>query len=633
MVDENNELTFVKIIDQDVELLLKITPKLPEGSRIVNLCWSPWIIMSPGEGIAFFSFITKDGIFLLKMVLSRVDGKPILSCDGEPMFLRQAVLPGYEPHAILWYERGYNIPEQAPEALLAAIQHDGVELFGITLDADKYLHLQRQFKVYLDLPACLAGYTFSDPIWKNYLDLNICSTNGGLAIFRVDLSDLTKSILLKASTPTFYGRTLVQNDNKLPQPNNPKPDFIDILDEKRESFIEDWKIMQASCQVYGMAYCRLGGILSVCYRLKPEGVLEYPIKERERCTLSWQLCRDWTEMFDPSQADGSVKPFTIHGVPGEAFVSDIRFLVDPEDAEDSFNRIEGVFAKGTTVNEKTLPAPTEKSKTYGFQGVKPPDLVDQIAHCLFNSSEATLNRGRNLVGLLKANRVAPKKPGVLTAQTGTTKLILGAVLEIPVLTGSQLRTPKSRLIRWITACLAIMGFYRDERIFKLAIQTLKDLEYRFALDIEMEKRLIAEREKVLANPGDLDLLDKMTKEIVRIGAMEKCNICCSPVLLNDLMNGRCGNGHLFKRCALTFVLITDPNPRVCGICKREYISRKMVDEDDKILIPTDRRGGKLIHDNVSEPTLFRILLEAVDTCVFCGGTFYDKEEFNKGGEQ
>ncbi|KAF3166825.1 hypothetical protein TWF751_008593 [Orbilia oligospora] len=657
MVDENNELTFVKIIDQDVELLLKTTPQIPEGSRIVKMCWSPWVIMSSDEGIAFFSFITTDGVWVLRMVLSRVDGKLVLSAGDDPPHLTPGAMAGYEPHALLWYERVYNIPNRAPETLLAAIQRDGVELFGITLDIGKRFCLQRLYKVFMDLPACLAGYTFSDPIWMDYLDLNICSTNGALSIVRIDLSNLNKSVLLKAVIPNFYGRTLIQNNCEFPQPNT-KPDFIDILDEKRASFIEDWKIMQASCQVYGIAYCPLGGILSVCYRLKPEGVLEYPIKERERCTLSWQFCRDWSEMFDPAQAAGSAKYFTLNGVPGEAFVSDIRFLVDPENAEDSFNRMEEILSDGMNESRKLPPPLAQEAEVYLFQDIKSADLIDQISTYLFNTKEAVLNRARNLVGLLRANKIAPKKPGVLSAQTGTTKSVLSAILEIPVLKGSQLRTRKSRLVRWLTASLGILAFYRDERVFKLSIQTLKDLEYRFALDIEIEKKLIAERKEVLANPGNLDLLVTMTKKIVRIGAMEKCNVCLAPVPLDDLMNGRCGNGHLFsmyfsslpsslrwqlwiyanmiiERCALTFLLITDPNPRVCGICSREYISRRMVDEDEdeKTLTATDQRGGKLIHDNVREPTLFRILFEAVDTCVFCGGSFYDKEEFRKGGEQ
>ncbi|RVD85168.1 uncharacterized protein DFL_003499 [Arthrobotrys flagrans] len=634
MVDENNELTFVKVIDQDVELLLKTMPNLPEGSRIVNMRWSPWIRMSPEEGIAFFSFITGNGIYVLKMILSRVDGKPVLSCDGEPTLLSPGILPGYEPHALLWYERVYNLPNQAAEALLAAIQHDGVELFGVTLDADKSLNLQRHSKVDMDLPACLAGYTFSDPVWMNYLDLNVCSTNGALSIFRIDLSDLTKSILLKAMVPNFQGRTIIQNDPEFPHPNPFKRDFIDILNEKRDSFIEEWKIMQASCQVYGMAYCALGGIVSVCYRLKPEGVLEYPIKERERCTLSWQLCRDWSEMFDPFQAVRSAKPFTLHGVSGEAFVSDIRFLVDPDDAEDSFNRMEEVVASGMIESGRIPLIPAEKTEIYRLHDVKSSDLADKISLCLFNSTDAVLSRARNLVGLLKANRVAPKKPGVLSAQTGITKLILSTILEIPVLKQSHLRTRKSRLIKWLTACLGIIAFYRDERIFNLSIRTLEELDYRFDLDIEIEKAIIAERKEVLANPGNLDLLVKMTKKIVRIGADEKCNVCTGCVPLDDLMNGRCSNGHLFKRCALTFLLITDSNSRVCGVCSREYCSKKMVEDDEKISAPVDARGERMmVLDNVREPTLFRILFEAVDTCVFCGGSFYDKEEFRKGGEQ
>ncbi|KAK6342523.1 hypothetical protein TWF718_007926 [Orbilia javanica] len=631
MVDENNEISFIKIIDQDVKLLLKVTPDLPEGSRIVNMRWSPWVIMSPEEGIAFFSFITRDGVYIMKMVLSRISGQPVLSCDPKPTLLSPGPLPGYEPHAILWYERVYSLPNRPPEALLAAIQHDGVELFGVTLNAEKSLSIQRNFKVGMDLPACLAGYVFSDPIWMNYLDLNICSTNGALSIFRIDLSDLAKSILLKATVPNFQGRRIIQNELEFEHPNPFKRDFIDILDEKRDSFVEDWKIMQASCQVYGMAYCPLGGILSVCYRLKPEGVLEYPIKERERCTLSWQLCRDWSEMFDSSQAVESAKPFTLHGVPGEAFVSDIRFLVDPEDAEDSFGRMEQVLANGMIESWGFSLVLAGETETHRFQDVKSSDLADQISLCLFNSSESVLNRARNLVGLLKAGKVAPKKPGVLTAQTGTTKLILGTILEIPVLGRSYVRTPKSRMILWLTASLGIIAFYRDERIFKLSIQALENLDYRFKLGIAYEKKVIDERKEILKNPGDLDLLVKMTKKIDRMNqGVEKCNVCEAGVPFDDLMNGRCEKGHLFKRCALTFLIITDPNSRVCGVCSREYVSRKMVEDDEKTPALRDARDEKM---DASEPTLLRILFDAVDTCVFCGGSFYDKEEFRKGGER
>ncbi|KAK6503688.1 hypothetical protein TWF481_008692 [Arthrobotrys musiformis] len=638
MVDENNELTFVKIIDQDVELLLKTTPNLPEGSRIVNMRWSPWIIMSPDEGVSFFSFVGADGVFAMTMTLSRVDGKLTLSCDSELTLLCPGILPGYEPHAILWYEGVYNLPNQAPEALFAVIQHDGVELFGVTLNADRKIDIQRCFKVFLPLPACIAGYTFSDPLWMNYLDLNVCSTNGALSIFRIDLSDLTKSILLKASVPNFQGRTMIQNDPEFPEPNTFKRDFIDILDEKRDSFIEEWKIMQASCQVYGMAYFPLGGIVSVCYRLKPEGVLEYPIKERERCTLSWQLCRSWSEMFDPSRSIGSAKPFTLHGVPGEAFVSDIRFLVEPDDVEDSFNRMEEIIADGMAEAvgypvAPVNPASGEEEDNHRFYSTKSSELPDIISLCLFNSTEAVLGRARNLLGLLKANKVAPKKPGVLSSQTGITKLILGTILEIPVLRRSQLRTPRSRMIMWLAASLGIVAFYRDERVFRLATECIAALEYRFDVDFSTEKKLIAERKEVLDNPGNLDLLVKMTKKIVRPGSMEKCKDCDRNVPLDDLMNGRCENGHLFKRCALTFLLITDPNSRVCGICSREYVTRKMVEEDETVVAALDARGERMDGDNVREPTLLRMLFEAVDTCVFCGGSFYDKEEFRRGAEQ
>ncbi|KAK6515740.1 hypothetical protein TWF281_004330 [Arthrobotrys megalospora] len=638
MVDENNELTFVKIIDEDVEVLLKTTPNLPEDSRIVNMRWSPWIIMSLDEAISFLSFVTGDGVYLQKMVLSKTGGKVVLACDGEPTLVSSGMLPGYEPHAILWYDRVYNFPKQLPEALLAAVQHDGLELFGITLDAEKSLTIQRHFKVEMELPACLAGYTFSDPLWMNYLDLNICSTNGALAIFRIDLSDLSKSIILKASVPTFYGRTLVQNDVEVPHPNPWKFDFIDILDNKRDSFIEEWKIMQASCQVYGMAYLPLGGILSVCYRMKPEGVLEYPIKERERCTLSWEQCSSWREMFDPSRAAGSAKPFTLHGIPGEAFVSDMRFLVDPDDAEESFNKMEEVIARGM-VEYGGLPivpavgSARQKWEVHRLRDVKSLALSDKVSLSLFNSTEAVLLRARNSLGLLKANTVAPKKPGVLSSQTGITKLILSTILEIPIVKGSKLWSKKSRAIIWLLASLGIVAFYRDERIFGLSIQVMEALQDGWGLDITAEKAIIEERKEVLIKPGNLDLLVKMKKKIDRQETLERCTVCDGNVQLDDLMNGRCERGHLFKRCALTFALITDSNSRVCGVCSREYISKKMVEDDERDERGEDAEGEYMDVEKARESTLFRVLFEAADTCVFCGGTFYDKEEFRKGKEQ
>ncbi|KAF3927792.1 hypothetical protein ABW20_dc0100908 [Dactylellina cionopaga] len=357
--------------------------------------------------------------------------KVSLSCDGDPVVVSLGMAPGYEPHAVLWYDRIYNLPSQPPEMLLAVIQHDGAEFFGVSLDQKKGIAVRRQYKVQMELPARLAGYTFSDPLWANYLDLNIASTNGALAIFKVDLADLTKSILYKASIPYFKNPTIISNDPEIPHPNPWKRDFIDILDEKRDAFIQEWKTIKASCQVYGMTYSPLGGILTVCYRMKPEGVLEYPIKERERCTLSWEMCRTWMDMFDSSKAVGSAKPFTLFGVSGEAFISDIRFLLDPEEAEESFGKMEEVIAKGMQESEKRLAAVASTSTASANQqllphklsGVQPSDLADRLSLALFNSTEAILLRARNLLGLLKTNKIAPKKPGLLTAQTGITRTV------------------------------------------------------------------------------------------------------------------------------------------------------------------------------------------------------------------
>ncbi|KAK6355453.1 hypothetical protein TWF696_004550 [Orbilia brochopaga] len=607
MVDEHNELRFVKIDGDDVETLLETKFSLPEDARILGMCWSPWLIVGPAEGISFFTFSSRGGVYLQQMAMVKNNGKVELSYSGEPVVISAGMVEGYEPHATLWYDRSYSLPGQPPEVLLAVIQHDGVELFGVSLDHRKTLAIRRRAKIDMELPARLSGYVFSDPLWANYLDLNICSSNGGLAIFRIDLVDLSQSIVYKAVVPTFKGPRLIHNQPALPHPDSSKRDWIDILNEKRDAFVTEWKIMQASCHVYGMAYSPLGGILTVCYRLKPEGVLEYPIKERERCTLSWDLCRTWNDMFDSSKAESSAKPFTLFGFCGEAFVSDIRFLVDPDKAEESFGKMEEVIAKGMHESDTSG---EDAGPLHRLAEVPPAELTDRFALSLFNSKEAVLLRARNLLGLLKAGKIAPKKPGVLTAQTGITRLIIQTVLELRIAASPLLASQQSILVMRLLARLGIVAFYRDVRIMTLSTMAVDALESVFGLDVAAERDVIAERAAVLQDPGNLDLLAGITRAVA--GALESCPICDAPVPFNDLMNGRCESGHIFRRCAATFVIITDANARVCGICRREYVTLKMVEGDER---GVDVSAG---------PTLFRTLFEAVDTCVFCGGGFYDK---------
>ncbi|EWC46109.1 hypothetical protein DRE_04683 [Drechslerella stenobrocha 248] len=606
MVDDTNELRFVKVIDDEVETLLTTRLELPEGARIVNMCWSPWFVVSPVEGVSFFTFRSGGGVYLQKMILTIHDGEPRLECSGSLVIISTGMSPGYEPHVALWHDRVYNLPDQPPETLLAVVQHDGLELFGVTLDREKDLRVCRQAKVELELPARLSGYTFSDPLWANYLDLNICSTNGGLAIFKIDLADISQSIVYKAAVPTFKGRQMIHNDPSVPHPNPWKRDWIDILDEKREAFIQEWRIVQASCHVYGMTYSPVGGILAICYRLKPEGVLEYPIKERERCTLSWELCRSWMDMFDSSRAMGSAKPFTLFGICGEAFAGDIRFLVDPEEAEESFGKMEEVIAQGMT--EPEIPQKGEE-QVYLLAGVPAPELAGRLGLALFNSSDSVLLRARNLLGLLRTNKLAPKKPGVLTAQTGITKLLLQNVLEVPVVATSPLFAGRQSILTIrLLARLGIVAFYRTQRVMQLAVAVVDALEREFMADVSAERAAISQRERVLQDPGNLDLLMKMDRGIGG-PALESCSTCGSPVPFDDLMSGRCGNGHLFRRCAATFVVVVGGDARVCGLCGREYVSKGMVEADEAAA------GGR---------TLFGVLFEAVDTCVFCGGGFYDR---------
>lgn len=90
-----------------------------------------------------------------------------------------------------------------------------------------------------------------------------------------------------------------------------------------------------------------------------------------------------------------------------------------------------------------------------------------------------------------------------------------------------------------------------------------------------------------------------------------CDFCSAPIPFTDLISAACANGHEFPRCGISLLAIQAPGiTKYCGICSTPFLNEEFVRAQDNI------EGG-------AEPayTIARMLFQACDVCIFCGGKF------------
>lgn len=145
------------------------------------------------------------------------------------------------------------------------------------------------------------------------------------------------------------------------------------------------------------------------------------------------------------------------------------------------------------------------------------------------------------------------------------------------------------------------------------------------------------------NNGNADTIDH---------ANETCDVCDSPIPLENLHWAKCTNGHCFGRCGLTFVAIQEPGiSRYCCICNTQYLDGKELprsklspDEygglshhqaNGSSVPDGNQAGGELasqdhlcvrarhadvVKQNAESKFSFpELLFAAIDDCVYCGG--------------
>lgn len=100
-------------------------------------------------------------------------------------------------------------------------------------------------------------------------------------------------------------------------------------------------------------------------------------------------------------------------------------------------------------------------------------------------------------------------------------------------------------------------------------------------------------------------------ERLTLAASDQCDFCDAPIPFTDLATATCTNGHQFPRCGISFLAIQAPGiTKSCGICSTPFLSEEFVEVQE-------------VHEGAAQPpvTLSRVLFQACDVCIYCGGKF------------
>ncbi|KAF2007804.1 hypothetical protein P154DRAFT_4061 [Amniculicola lignicola CBS 123094] len=109
--------------------------------------------------------------------------------------------------------------------------------------------------------------------------------------------------------------------------------------------------------------------------------------------------------------------------------------------------------------------------------------------------------------------------------------------------------------------------------------------------------------------------------------IESCGFCDAPIPFDDLWSATCTAGHGYFRCGITFLAIQDTDmSKNCGICGTAYLSDDYVTEPDVEDEELDVRGQAEGAERTRKATLARIVFQACDVCIYCGGKFVGPED-------
>jgi len=119
-------------------------------------------------------------------------------------------------------------------------------------------------------------------------------------------------------------------------------------------------------------------------------------------------------------------------------------------------------------------------------------------------------------------------------------------------------------------------------------------------------------EHTVSSSKDQTISDNRSRLDEMVNVTDQCDFCSAPIPFTDLTTAHCTGGHEFPRCGISFIAIQAPGvTKYCGICSTPFLSEEFM------------RAQEIGEEVDAEPelTLARVLSQACDVCVFCGGKF------------
>lgn len=147
-------------------------------------------------------------------------------------------------------------------------------------------------------------------------------------------------------------------------------------------------------------------------------------------------------------------------------------------------------------------------------------------------------------------------------------------------------------------CDSILLFHNDDKnLLATAETTYLRLQSSCAVDEQL---------RVLQ-----DIKKGTSSDCISFGAgREECPACDAEINLEDMQEATCENGHTWRRCSVTLLVIADFHPRTCLGCGRKTLMVPDAHADMSTLLGT------------TATSWLEVVLRAHSLCGYCGERFF-----------
>ncbi|KAL9614013.1 MAG: hypothetical protein Q9167_001493 [Letrouitia subvulpina] len=244
----------------------------------------------------------------------------------------------------------------------------------------------------------------------------------------------------------------------------------------------------------------------------------------------------------------------------------------------------------------------------------------------------------------------------------TWQVILDRILSDEELPQLIVHQADKRVLLAVTFAAMILSAHQQFQRTQLVHKSLRCIEYltgeNMSREIELADLAIAsniEASALVERLGEIifDKSSNLSRELASFSSIDRCPICNQVLLWDSLTGAYCPSGHLFARCALTFLPITEPGiSKYCERCHREFLDQDhFFQTHQELLDPPSKRHSLDIthvsqqqsalgpcldneysarqpssdHEKASKSVygLAKLLFIYFSVCPFCQGFFYN----------